>query len=286
MSLPEERPFGAGSDANRPLRPYYTPREDAFIVSAPRFQTASSPSNSSGTRPSVSGNGVGGGGSTASGGATGGNSTGRGTFTSAPSATRSNKYFAGSSDSDLIAAASSSNDPRSLLSVRGRQYGSVSQAGKALLVAGGLQYASTLLAMPFEVGKLLLQIQWAPRQDIWVKHTIRAGSKAKQQGSLLSPGRSTSRRTPGSKQKTAVGGYFDQQLDDEADAWGDEMRLKRRKVSEAGAAAPSTPGKEGLDEEEDDDQPIDLLPEAEGDWGEELGGQEFGGEEDEVSSFL
>jgi fusion and transport protein UGO1 len=32
-----------------------------------------------------------------------------------------------------------------------------------LLVAGFTQYASTAIAMPWEVGKTLLQVQWVPR---------------------------------------------------------------------------------------------------------------------------
>jgi len=34
---------------------------------------------------------------------------------------------------------------------------------KSLIAGGVLQYTSTALAMPFEVGKLLLQVQWVPR---------------------------------------------------------------------------------------------------------------------------
>jgi mitochondrial fusion and transport protein UGO1 len=33
----------------------------------------------------------------------------------------------------------------------------------SLLASAALQYASTALAMPWEVGKLLLQVQWVPR---------------------------------------------------------------------------------------------------------------------------
>lgn len=39
----------------------------------------------------------------------------------------------------------------------------------SMLVSGALQYTSTCLAMPFEVGKLLLQVQWVPREDVWRK---------------------------------------------------------------------------------------------------------------------
>jgi fusion and transport protein UGO1 len=34
---------------------------------------------------------------------------------------------------------------------------------KGLIAGAVMQYTSTALAMPFEVGKLLLQVQWVPR---------------------------------------------------------------------------------------------------------------------------
>ncbi|KAG8715683.1 hypothetical protein FRC11_001311 [Ceratobasidium sp. 423] len=37
---------------------------------------------------------------------------------------------------------------------------------KALLASGALQYATTAIAMPFEVGKVLLQIQWIPKDHV------------------------------------------------------------------------------------------------------------------------
>ena len=133
----------------------------------------------------------------------------------------------------------------------------LSQAARALLVAGGFQYASTLLAMPFEVGKLLLQIQWAPREEVWVKHTVLAAVKARKEGDL------------GANLGGAAGGKS--QVRDAAEGWGDEDRYKRRKVSEAGQHAPSsTYSGEDADEEEED-IPEDMLPEPEADWGEETG---------------
>jgi hypothetical protein len=36
---------------------------------------------------------------------------------------------------------------------------------QSLLLAAAAQYASTALAMPIEVGKMLLQVQWVPRED-------------------------------------------------------------------------------------------------------------------------
>ncbi|WFD35602.1 hypothetical protein MCUN1_002460 [Malassezia cuniculi] len=40
---------------------------------------------------------------------------------------------------------------------------------RALAISGALQYTSTCLAMPFEVGKLLLQVQWVPRDEVWTE---------------------------------------------------------------------------------------------------------------------
>lgn len=45
-----------------------------------------------------------------------------------------------------------------------------------LLVSGALQYTSTCLAMPFEVGKLLLQVQWVPREDVWKRVQASSGT--------------------------------------------------------------------------------------------------------------
>ncbi|KAG9127984.1 hypothetical protein FRC07_006578 [Ceratobasidium sp. 392] len=39
-------------------------------------------------------------------------------------------------------------------------------AFKALATAGMLQYATTAIAMPFEVGKVLLQVQWIPKEHL------------------------------------------------------------------------------------------------------------------------
>ena len=41
-----------------------------------------------------------------------------------------------------------------------------------MLVSGALQYTSTCMAMPFEVGKLLLQVQWVPREDVWQRMRV------------------------------------------------------------------------------------------------------------------
>lgn len=35
---------------------------------------------------------------------------------------------------------------------------------KGIFAAGLLQYASTAIAMPFDVGRVLLQVQWIPKE--------------------------------------------------------------------------------------------------------------------------
>lgn len=37
---------------------------------------------------------------------------------------------------------------------------------KSIIASGALQYATTAIAMPFEVGKVLLQIQWIPKEHL------------------------------------------------------------------------------------------------------------------------
>jgi len=39
----------------------------------------------------------------------------------------------------------------------------VAKVFKALVASAVLQYTSTAIVMPWEVGKLLLQVQWVPR---------------------------------------------------------------------------------------------------------------------------
>lgn len=41
---------------------------------------------------------------------------------------------------------------------------------RSLVASALLQYSSTAIAMPLEVGKLLLQIQWVPRETVVTRH--------------------------------------------------------------------------------------------------------------------
>lgn len=136
-------PAGGGS---HPLRPYYTPSDDdaAFVATAPRYGGAGAA-----TASAASGG---------QGGTSSSSSTGRAGSTSyvQPGLAASNRY----------AAASTFDDADDKL--MGIGSGGASDMARALLVGAAFQYTSTCLAMPFEVGKLLLQIQWVPRDDVWV----------------------------------------------------------------------------------------------------------------------
>lgn len=43
---------------------------------------------------------------------------------------------------------------------------------KAIVAAAFMQYTTAAIAMPWDVGKLLLQVQWVPREPDASKNTI------------------------------------------------------------------------------------------------------------------
>lgn len=153
--------MSSSSSASRgdahPLRPYYTPSDDnaAFVATtAPRYSSnASSSTNAATQRSSATA-------ITSSGGSL-----------SLPPA--SNRY----STSSLDGVASDGD---------GSFAGSLSDACMALLYSTGLQYTSTCLAMPFEVGKLLLQVQWVPKDEVWMAF----GETEKEEDLIATKGRS------------------------------------------------------------------------------------------------
>ncbi|PWN92530.1 mitochondrial carrier [Acaromyces ingoldii] len=208
--------------APHPLRPYYRPSEDeAFVATAPRFSASSSSASSS----------------TPAGSSFRSSSSAAAAKASAPSSSASNRYIR--PDDDLAAAA-------------GAGTGGVKDVARALLVSGALQYSSTCLAMPFEVGKLLLQVQWVPRDDVWVAFGESSGAGA-----------------------GAVAGM----------AREDEMQplRRRRGRGQYGEGDEEEDEDGGYDDDDDDDVP----PEAE-EWREERDeehgrARDFGGEDDELS---
>lgn len=56
---------------------------------------------------------------------------------------------------------------------------------KSFAMSGALQFASTCLAMPFEVGKILLQVQWVPTDQVWDQ--MQASKSPSIQRQLLDP---------------------------------------------------------------------------------------------------
>lgn len=77
---------------------------------------------------------------------------------SAPLAVRGNRYISNVDEDVPLPFRRKQEAPGTLVS-----------AGRALVYAGGLRYASTFVSMPFEVGKILLQIQWSPRPDVYAR---------------------------------------------------------------------------------------------------------------------
>ncbi|PWN30596.1 mitochondrial carrier [Jaminaea rosea] len=123
---------GSPGQGPHPLRPYYQPHDEPHIYS----------SSSSSRGPS--------------GAASSSASSAAHTTSSSPSATvtiprRPNRYV--NDNDDTLSAA---------------QFGSsISDMTKAGLLGLLLQYSSTCVAMPFEVAKLLLQVQWVPKDEVW-----------------------------------------------------------------------------------------------------------------------
>lgn len=120
-----------------------------------------------------------------------------------------------------------------------------------LLVSGALQYTSTCMAMPFEVGKLLLQVQWVPREDVWKRMHIPTTSLNKRRKRSPSeieqdPWSDTPPRRP-SWTATAE---EDEEEEDEEDSPnkyfrdvsenGDVPQARRRRVDQTGYVVPET----------------------------------------------
>ena len=98
---------------------------------------------------------------------------------------------------------------------------------RALLVSGALQYTSTCLAMPFEVGKLLLQVQWVPRDDVWVQVTqAAAANKIIQQRQLQQAQQDALQEDPEEAQDDPWAGTVPSQAEDWQDDNGTESPLR------------------------------------------------------------
>ncbi|CAO1630207.1 unnamed protein product [Sympodiomycopsis kandeliae] len=130
-----------------PLRPYYQPPEDqgVFVASAP---SRSGATNTTGSRSSSSSTGR------SAGPASGSSSTyphrhgNQSAMVTIDSPRQKNRY------------ASATDDVES-------EFGSLSDWTSAAIMSLALQYSSTCISMPFEVGKMLLQVQWVPKDEVW-----------------------------------------------------------------------------------------------------------------------
>ncbi|EST06475.1 Mitochondrial substrate/solute carrier [Kalmanozyma brasiliensis GHG001] len=171
-------PPPSGSAQAHPLRPYYQPPEDSvFIATAPRFSTTGTP------KPPVT--------------------TSSTPFNAAIAPKQSNRYT--SSDAKPYVATTPS-------AALGEADASIGDILRALVISGALQYTSTCLAMPFEVGKLLLQVQWVPRDDVWLSITQQAA---------LTQRRSLPKQTKAPTDETAAEGW-EADVTPETNEWNDE----------------------------------------------------------------
>ena len=104
---------------------------------------------------------------------------------------------------------------------------SISDIFRALLISGALQYTSTCIAMPFEVGKLLLQVQWVPRDDVWLSITQQAALAQRRSITKPSQARSQSETQVEEKEES-----WDQDLAPEANEWDEEATAQDEEVAD------------------------------------------------------
>lgn len=156
---------------------------------------------------------------------------------------------------------------------------SLAQAALALARSLGVEYASTALGQPLEVARILLQVQWCPRADVW-----RAFAKAGLEQGQATEYALVARRLAGPRGPVVSG-------------------TRNATSAEAGGASREAMESVEYDDDSDDDDDVDhvadqdlprpLSPSPDFDDAEEqtsapYGGREFGGQEDEVGriSFL
>lgn len=195
-------PAGSAQQAH-PLRPYYQPPEDSvFIATAPRFSTTGTPGLTSRASGSTS--------ASASSKASGG---------SASSRPATNRYIS-TNDSKPYVATTSTNG-------FGEADASFSDIFRALLISGALQYTSTCLAMPFEVGKLLLQVQWVPKDDVWLQVTRQADLTQRQSSAKLQRSRTLHEQDNDEGVES-----WEQEIAPEANEWDDEANAQNDEMEE------------------------------------------------------
>jgi mitochondrial fusion and transport protein UGO1 len=197
-----------GEGRSHPLRPYYSPSDEgtAFVATTtPRFQS----SNSGGVNASS------------------GSSRG-GSF--APAGLSSSRYASANDDASLKEAIADLNGGG----------GGVKDWARSIAISAAFGYTSTCLAMPFEVGKLLLQIQWVPRDEVWVAFGDMEREDEMVKMNLLARSRTNQRRSGSpTSRRTAIGrnewnegeesddGPDDDDLMDGSSSWADEGGNRR-----------------------------------------------------------
>lgn len=130
------------ADAHR-LRPYYKPRDEmSFVATAPMLNSVHPPGGEAASAP-----------------VRGANST---PMIALPSGA-TNRYMTSEAD---------------LAELGGAERLSPGAVVKGIAMSAALQFTSNFLAMPFEVGKLLLQVQWVPNEQAWDRMNAPQKSKA------------------------------------------------------------------------------------------------------------
>ncbi|SPC63824.1 related to UGO1 - outer membrane component of the mitochondrial fusion machinery [Ustilago sp. UG-2017b] len=196
-------PAGSAQQAH-PLRPYYQPPEDSvFIATAPRFSTT----------------GIPGAASRSSGDASAGSSSKAFGAATAPMKPDSNRYISSNDAKPYVATTSTGGFGETDISI--------SDIFRALLISGALQCTSTCLAMPFEVGKLLLQVQWVPRDDVWLQLTQQAALA--QRRTITKPQQT---RPPREIQDSEEPEAWEQEVAPEANEWDDEATAQDAEAEE------------------------------------------------------
>ncbi|PWN23953.1 mitochondrial carrier [Microstroma glucosiphilum] len=163
----------SGGEAH-PLRPYYQPSEDTFVASAPKAKQPPS------ARPGHSGAGL-----AAANSSTAGKAHTKSATVTIPRPSTTNRY-------------ASTNDD-----LGGPDISGLSEWTKASVLALALQYSSTCMAMPFEVGKLLLQVQWVPKDEVY-ENLAREAALQGQSGRRLPAARGKSRSSDPFRDEAAI----------------------------------------------------------------------------------
>lgn len=147
---------------------------------------------------------------------------------SAPLRPSPNRYIRPDDDASLSSAATSGTG------VGGGTLAALTDAGYAALQSAALQYSMTCVAMPFEVAKLLLQIQWVPRDQVWADYAAAAAKDARSARAGAARSRAANEaRLQQQQQGTTMGASITEWDDDaedvapETEEWLDEENHRR-----------------------------------------------------------